>query len=137
MIARISLLILFLFAMGACSPRPAKVDNQDGVVTSIGPVTAEDGTWVVQFSIFDFEGDPVDVIAEIAGGEDPWMALEPCVDAAAPCLKQSLRAVSTRADGRDAQHQVVIDAGGLALSKTRLRFYAHKNQSDAVVWPNP
>lgn len=138
MIFRPCIGILFFVAMSACSPRPAKVDNQDGVVTSVGPITEhEEGEWIIQFSVFDFEGDPVDVIAEIAAGDDPWTTLEHCSESAAPCLKQKLRGLSSRADGHDEQHMVHLDSGGLNLSKTAFRLYALEDRSDVVIWPNP
>lgn len=138
MAARTLFTILALIAFGACSPRPAKVDNKEGIVTSIGPVIeAEDGLWTIHLSVFDYEGDPVDVHAEIAGGDDPWTALEHCSDAPAPCLKQKLRGLSSRDNGKDAQHVITIDAGGLALSKTTIRMYALEDQEDLVTWPQP
>lgn len=138
MAARIVLITLFFLAFGACSPRPAKVENKDGIVTSVGPVTEdEDGLWTVHLSVFDYEGDPVDVIAEIAGGDDPWTALEHCSQSDAPCVKQKLRGLSTRANNKDSQHIVTVDPGGLALQKTSLRMYALEDQSDVVTWPEP
>lgn len=136
--ARICILAGFIIAMGACSPRPAKVDNKEGIVSSIGPVEdAGEGEWTVHLSIFDFEGDPVDVTAEIRSGDGAWTTLEHCAKTEAPCLKQPLRALSTRDDGRDVQHITRIDPGSVDLNDAALRFYALDDQSDAVIWPKP
>lgn len=136
--ARICILIGLIAMMGACSPNPAKVDNKEGVVTSVGPVQeTADGDWEIYLSVFDFEGDPVDVTAEIRQHDGAWSTLEHCANADAPCLKQPLRALSTYEDGRDKQHIVRIDPGSLNISAATLQFYALDDQNDAVIWPKP
>lgn len=130
--------ILVFAGSAACSPKPVKVDNNPGIVSSIGPVLEDaDGLWTLNFSVFDYEGDAVDVHAEISQDGTTWSALEHCSDSAAPCLTQPLRGLSTRADGHDEQHLAVIDPGGHLLDETSLRLYALDDLSDNVVWPAP
>lgn len=130
--------ILVFVGLAACSPKPVKIDNAQGIVSSIGPVLEDaDGLWTLNFSVFDYEGDAVDVQAEISTDGTTWNALKHCSDSAAPCLRQSLRGLSSRADGHDEQHIAVIDPGGRALDQTSLRLHALDDLSDRVVWPSP
>lgn len=135
---RIVIGILLFVGMAACAPKPVKVDNKEGIVSSVGPVLEDaDGLWSLSFSVFDYEGDPVDVHAEVSDDGITWTSLEHCSDSEAPCLKQNLRGTSSRADSYDDQHTVVIDPGGWSLSQTLLRLYALEDRSDEVIWPAP
>lgn len=130
--------ILVVVSMAACSPKPVKVGNNEGIVSSVGPVLQDaDGLWTMNFSVFDYEGDPVDVHAEFSNDGTTWTALEHCSVADAPCLKQKLRGISSRADGHDEQHTAVIDPGGQTLDQTSLRLFALDDRSDEVNWPAP
>lgn len=136
--ALLSCSFLLAFAtMAACAPNPVNVANKEGIVTSVGPVIEDaDGAWTVSFSVFDNEGDQVDVRAEFQRGGGAWESLQPCAVSEAPCTVGSLRGLSTRKDYKDEQHQIVVRPGSLSMDSDALRFSALEDRSDAVTWPN-
>lgn len=127
--------LLLVLLLAGCTMSPIKIENKDGVVSSVGPVVeGGDGLWTLHLSVYDYDGDPVDVTAEYrANGE--WVALERCEGEATPCLVGGLRGLHSREDRGDQQHQTVIRPGALSLDSVELRLYALEDQSDAVTWP--
>ena len=126
--------LLLVLLLAGCTMSPIKIEDKEGVVSSVGPVVAgDDGLWTLHLSVFDYDGDPVDVTAEYrANGE--WLALESCQGETAPCLVGGLRGLHSRDDRNDQQHQTVIRPGTLSLDAVELRLYALEDQSDAVIW---
>lgn len=122
---RLILVSAALLATAACAQKPIKISNMDGQVTSIGPVYEDaDGLWVVSFSVSDFEGDAVDILAETRAGAGAWTPLQACGKAEAPCIIGGLKGLSTAKRGEDVAHSVRIRAAGGTVQALQLRMYA-------------
>lgn len=128
-------LLACLFLVCACTQKPIKVENKDGVVSSIGPVFSADADhWTLVFSVYDNDGDPVDVTAEYQVSNGSWTALSSCKGEETPCLIGGLHGLNSRKDYGHQQHQVLLRHGTLTLETTSIRMYALEDQSDVVDW---
>lgn len=132
--ARLPIFLLATLITAACAASPIRIDNHPGIVTSVGPIVEDaDGQWTMHLTVYDYDGDPVDVHAEYKVGEQ-WAPIPSCKGDATPCMVGHLRGLNSRTDLKDQPHQIAIQPGTADLQTFEIRLFALEDQSDQVHW---
>ena len=127
--------LLSTLLSAGCFARYIEVDNQDGRVSSIGPVyEVEAGVFAMTISVADYEGDPVDIELywRTSGGE--WQEIQRCPNDGL-CAVSGLKALHTRTRGEDTPHTITLQSSGAAIATLELRAQVRDDDANAITWP--